>query len=344
MSSNYQLLVLDLDQTLIDDRDHPSVGSIPDGAASVVPCRRAGLSDHVVYDFGHLGGEEFKRAFPGSPFDLDDRAKQGCAWKFTTVHMRPSLDVFMANAFEQFKHVAIWSAASRPWVENALACEPLSQYRGRFLFVWYGDRCTMLRGLRYRDGLNPACVRTKKLAKIWRIAEHRKLGITRRNTLLVDDLPANALCNYGNLIAIPPYDSSLAAEDGVLPVLVAYLRTLQGHRGRDVRCPEKRWWYTTSLKDTTARAHAAGTACTSWALAAQAQAQREADADVDAEKSGAHTAQVTDDHSYRALGDHECFSNSSGGDVWCTHEDCLDSLFAFPSQTALDQHDALQHS
>ena len=214
------LIVLDLDQTLIDDVSQLAlVPSVFLPAVFSVPV----LSGRVL--------------------------------ESTIVVERPHLELFLNFLFSKFTHVAIWSRASDDWVKSVVSLSPtLSRFAPRFSFIWSEAKCTT--SLRSRWYPGEVKVTHKPLKKIWRKAIRRRLpGISAHNTVLIDDTPENARENYGNYIFVPAFEvessseaivsAAGAAADEWLERLTRYLdvAVLPAMRCGTVRTLEKRGWH-----------------------------------------------------------------------------------------------------
>lgn len=116
---------------------------------------------------------------------------------------RPYLTEFLSFCFDHFESVNIWTAASQEWWiycfnKYIRKCLPPAK---NFHRVWFGDKCK-------RDGM---CNRFKPLTKFYK----RKWGMTRQNTVIVDNDPINYLYDQGNAIPIDTYLGS-SQDDALL--------------------------------------------------------------------------------------------------------------------------------
>ena len=141
------------------------------------------------------------------------------------VYRRPLLDEFLATVSSWFD-LAVWSSASRLYVEaivaNILVCRDLR-------FIWSNDRCR-----RWFDSETVEHHWAKNLKKI------RKLGFELDRVLMIDDTPEKLRKNYGNHIAVKPFEGDLG--DTELRILLPFLGSLR--RVENVRTVEKRYWRT----------------------------------------------------------------------------------------------------
>lgn len=140
------------------------------------------------------------------------------------VHRRPHLAEFLGACSACFR-LAIWSSASDDYVRDVL---------GRIIprdlglaFAWGRSRCVRR--------LDPDSYEVDYLKDLKKV---KRLGFDLRRVLIADDTPAKVRRHYGNAIYVPPYLG--APEDGTLPRLARYLRSLRDLP--DVRALEKRGW------------------------------------------------------------------------------------------------------
>jgi RNA polymerase II subunit A small phosphatase-like protein len=145
---------------------------------------------------------------------------------------------FLAFCFDECESVSIWTAASEGWMRGIIETFP-SQIRDRFLFTWSYDRLT-----RRQVGLMPTSgwVTEKPLIKMWRVRPAKDAGMTKHNTIIVEDTPSKCFKNYGNAVYVDSYGG--AAGDDTLARLVLYLRDLADvlDECETVRATEKRGW------------------------------------------------------------------------------------------------------
>lgn len=159
---------------------------------------------------------------------------------------RPFLDKFIQFAFENFRYVAIYSAAHEKWVHAVLSQSPsLGKYYDQFAFIWDSSKMSYFVD---NSEEHPLVQTHKPLKKIWRRTFWKERGITKDNTLIVDDLIVNAFSNFGNFICIPEFDveKSDKLESGryVLSGLMNYLKDLLIYldKNQTIRSLEKRGW------------------------------------------------------------------------------------------------------
>lgn len=115
---------------------------------------------------------------------------------------RPHLAEFLAFCFEHFESVNIWTAAPRDWWEKCFAKHIKRHMPPGHTFhrVWVGSMCK-------RDAM---LRKYKPLSKYYK----RKWGMTRSNTVIVDDYPLNYIYDQGNALPIDEYLG--AAKDDAL--------------------------------------------------------------------------------------------------------------------------------
>lgn len=141
-----------------------------------------------------------------------------------SVYKRPHVDDFLAGLLAKYR-VAIWTASGRTYAEAVVA--HLLPDPARLEFLWCAERCTERFDHETRDRNT-----VKPLKKV------RQRGYDLERVLVVDDSPEKHVLNYGNLIAVRPFEGDL--HDAELPPLAAYIDALADEP--NVREIEKRWW------------------------------------------------------------------------------------------------------
>jgi len=108
--------------------------------------------------------------------------------------LRPHLDEFLDFAFATFSAVALWTAATRGWLDAFLkAADP--EGRRPWAFTWSYERISwQLMGAASKQ---PYWQHVKRLRKIWQSKPLRAIGFSPATTLLVDNSPPVCLANYG---------------------------------------------------------------------------------------------------------------------------------------------------
>ncbi len=139
------------------------------------------------------------------------------------VYLRPGLAEFMEGLFSRFK-VAIWTASTEDYASPIV--DYILPVGAQVEFFWCRDRCTMRRDLENHEEYW-----VKNLGKI-----RRKYPLDR--VLFVDDTPKSLERQYGNLVAISPFEGDLADDE--LRPLLDYLCTFENCT--NVRKVEKRDW------------------------------------------------------------------------------------------------------
>lgn len=159
------------------------------------------------------------------------------------IYPRPYLHIFMKVCFELFETVSIWTAAGK---EYANVVVDMIRPKGHdFLFIRYDKNCT----IRYNTSFGEfsKVIVKKKLRNIWKAKKYRRMGITKYNTIIIEDTPSNCSENYGNAVYVPEYrhppnnsDTDQVETDKVLLYLLLYLYDLV--KCDNVRSKEKRTW------------------------------------------------------------------------------------------------------
>ena len=148
---------------------------------------------------------------------------------------RPYLSDFLNSCFDIFDTVSIWSAASEDHVKSiAEQILPLDQ---QWLFVRHSKHCHK----KYSSGfvgIYGGVITEKRLRNIWKSKTYRGLGITKTNTIIIDNTPSVCIRNYGNAIYVETFIED--PKDDELLKLIPYLKNLIQHE--NVRTIEKRNW------------------------------------------------------------------------------------------------------
>lgn len=153
--------------------------------------------------------------------------------------IRPYLKYFLQYAFDKFKTVSIWTAASKDWADTIYnnILKPNMPNNKDFTFIWDRKKCTQKSHKRaIMEGdfyAHPIIV--KELKKVW-----KHFGFMNKdNTLILDDTPNTYTDNYGNVIPISTYIDN--ENDDHLLKLTTYLDSLLPIES--IRTIEKRGWY-----------------------------------------------------------------------------------------------------
>jgi len=126
---------------------------------------------------------------------------------------RPHLGTFLAFCFEHFDTVNIWTAASQSWFDQCfrkIILKHMPESNPQFHCVWFGDKCKR----RYDSELNYH-VTYKPLSRYWRA---KSRGMTKCNTVILDNTPETYLHNYGNAVPVETYLGS-SRDDELLWVI-----------------------------------------------------------------------------------------------------------------------------
>ena len=140
------------------------------------------------------------------------------------VYARPHVHHFLVRCGRHFE-LAVWTSSSEDYAAEIV--DHLFPDRAGLRFVWGRERCTL-----YADLERGTSHWLKDLKKI------AKLGFGLERVLVVDDSPEKLRRNYGNHIAVTPYEGDPADDE--LLALAAYLQSLRA--AGDVRTIEKRGW------------------------------------------------------------------------------------------------------
>ena len=141
------------------------------------------------------------------------------------IYKRPGLDHFLAHVAETYR-LSVWTSSS-PGYARAV-CDALFDSRLPLEFVWASDRCTP-----QRDFELDCWTMAKRLKKL------RRHGYSLEEVVVIDDSPEKHTHNYGNLVAVRPFEGSPADDE--LSLLLPYLRQLA--LAPNIRSVEKRDWH-----------------------------------------------------------------------------------------------------
>ena len=135
--------------------------------------------------------------------------------------VRPGLKKFLRYVFKNFKTVNIWTAATKDYAIAIMSNILTKQQISRLKFFNTRKQCST-------DGSKP-------LIDIFGTAQAKKLGITRSNTLMIDDKPDVVKHNKGNGIIVQPWlgnqkDNSLDRLTLLLDVILKAGLTPAGNK------------------------------------------------------------------------------------------------------------------
>ena len=108
---------------------------------------------------------------------------------------RPGLEVFLNQIFSCFQTVSIWTAATREYADQVIAAVFTERQRRKLNFLYTRNKLKV-----EKNGIY-----SKPLRKIFQTAEAKKIGMTRWNTVMIDDREIIFKNNKGNGIVIPPW-------------------------------------------------------------------------------------------------------------------------------------------
>jgi HAD superfamily phosphatase (TIGR01681 family) len=198
-----KFLVLDLDQTLIDD--YPSIESVVSSPAAI-------CGTDAIYVRPHL------KTFLSWAFEYFEGVgiwtKASKEWLYAALSAQP-----LAQYADKFSFLYTGKRCSRASL-SVYAEQSHNYYRNDFYLRPY----------------------TKRLKKIWRQKKFRNIGWNRKNTLIIDDQSDNFLDNYGNGILIPAFDADQQKGDQALLKLMNYVQDSRFADAIDVRSIDKRDW------------------------------------------------------------------------------------------------------
>jgi hypothetical protein len=171
------------------------------------------------------------------PPDFHVKDKDGDCF---VVWIRPHTFDLLQQCFVHCRGVGFFTNASRSYAEAVIGRLLGGKTWPAPIFLLTHENCTQIYE---RDGLysSPMATPNKKLAKIFRRPRIRQMGITRHNTLHIDD-NLTFRSNYGNGILVKSWEGDFG-EDRWLQWLVHYLDIVICQEDvTSVRTIEKRGW------------------------------------------------------------------------------------------------------
>jgi len=151
------------------------------------------------------------------------------------IRLIPHVHEFLHFCFERFQTISIWSAASEDHV-NYYASILLPKGR-EWLFIKTGKHCRKVYSSGFGGSFSGLIVE-KRLSNVWKTSRFKTAGLTRFNTIIVDDTPMVCSKNYGNAIYVKTFRGD--KKDDELLKLQRYLTALPADV--NVRSTEKRNW------------------------------------------------------------------------------------------------------
>lgn len=157
------------------------------------------------------------------------------------IMVRPHLFEFLQFAFEKFKNVSIWTAASKAWFEqvNKEVFMPILEKIGCSFHNVFTVENTTLSHV-YDEYSGQMIMRVKKLRKLHRSKKFPDYNMD--NTIIVDDTRTTFQKNYGNAIHVREF---IGKYDDELEVLMRYLEEIllpYFQTYGTIRTLEKRGW------------------------------------------------------------------------------------------------------
>jgi TFIIF-interacting CTD phosphatase-like protein len=139
---------------------------------------------------------------------------------------RPGLKPFLEYIFKTFDSVNVWTAATRAYADHVLHFILTPRQRAQLKFLYTRDNVQVEK----KTGMY-----SKPLRKIFSTPEAKALGITRKNTLMVDDREDIFKNNKGNGMVIPPWHRH--AHDKYLNHLTRVLKLLESIELKSAKRP-----------------------------------------------------------------------------------------------------------
>lgn len=132
---------------------------------------------------------------------------------------RPGLDLFLTFAFKRFKTVSIWTAATEDYAYNVVMNIMTPAQRKKLAFL------KTRKDLAHTSD-NPKSY-FKPLEQIFQDPKAIKLGLTKEDTIMIDDRADVLSANQANGIMIPPWKGD--RRDKYLPKLLIILDGVLHH-------------------------------------------------------------------------------------------------------------------
>lgn len=121
---------------------------------------------------------------------------------------RPHIKEFLQYLHKNFRYIAIWTNGSDMWLKHVVA-NVLNKYlpQNRYLFLYSYRFSTLI-----DNGFEKYYF--KDLYTIWNNKDVKSLGISHKNTILIDDNKHNCMGNRINSIPIRPYTMYNKKDNG----------------------------------------------------------------------------------------------------------------------------------
>lgn len=145
-------------------------------------------------------------------------------------YVRPNVEIFLEGVFNEFSSVGVWSAGTHDYVHTIVNIIFPSHLRPKYIMS--RDNCNVMR---FIPG-EPVC-RYKPLENIFRLK--KELGMTQRNTIIVDDRKDICAFNCHNNVQIPAFyidvdNYSEASADASLLILLQWFQSPLFRNSQDV--------------------------------------------------------------------------------------------------------------
>lgn len=130
---------------------------------------------------------------------------------------RPGLDLFLTFAFKRFVSVSVWTAATCEYARKVISNIMTPDQKEKLAFFNTRKDLETMNQVSYY----------KPLDKIFKANKAKKLGITKANTIMIDDKENVLVDNPGNGILIPAWKGN--KKDKYLPKLLIILDGVMHH-------------------------------------------------------------------------------------------------------------------
>jgi hypothetical protein len=133
-----------------------------------------------------------------------------------TIYKRPYVEELLDYLFANFKHVAIWTHASKFWADLILK-RVLKPRPWAFIHTVDDAEHHMVtpteNECKTRGSCSPQKQMIKNLNRLWTTPQFIQMGFKKTNTIIIDDNYYNSALNRANEIISPPYQVPIGELD-----------------------------------------------------------------------------------------------------------------------------------
>lgn len=140
-------------------------------------------------------------------------------------YARPGLKEFLAFLFKSFDSVSIWTAGTNKYAFRVIS-SLFPEHREKFMFIWSRGHTERINGTHF-----------KPLEKMFSHPMAEYCGMTRENTIMIDDRDDILAFNPGNGLIVPEWYCDTPDDDWLfrLPRILRELKRLTV-RPQDLKC------------------------------------------------------------------------------------------------------------